>query len=113
MKSLDESLDLVREGKSPQVWTRLEWEHLTQDEIDHVGELLGQIEEICHRARSRGGLLPDDVRPVHLALQLCELGNSVMPSPVLVPEVHRRSGALGELVDRIDHARDRQRVTTA
>ncbi len=113
MKSVDDSLDLIREGKSPQVRTRLEWENLTQDEIDQVGELLGQIEEICHRARARGGVLPDDARPVHLALHMCELGSPVMPSPALLPEVHRRAGVLGELVDRIDHARDRQRVATA
>lgn len=109
MQSLDESLELIREGKSPQVRTQCEWEHLTADEIDQVNELLGQIAEICHRARARGSLLPDDARPVHVAVQMCELGNAVMPSPMLVPDANRRSGVLGELVDRIDHARDRQR----
>lgn len=113
MKSLDESLELMREGKSPQIRTRLDWEHLTPDEMGQVSELLAQIEEICHRARARGSLLPDDARPIHLAIQVCELASSVMPSPVLVQEVNRRAGALGELVDRIDHARDRRRVASA
>ena len=113
MKSIDESFELARHGSSAQVRTHLEWESLTPDEIDQVHELLGQIEEICHRARSRGSLLPDDARPVHLALQLCELGKAVMPSPQLVNESSRRSGVLGDLVDRIDHARDRHRVATA
>lgn len=113
MQSVDESLELVRDGKSPQIRTRLEWESLTPDEIDQVCELLSQIEDICHRARSRGSVVPDDARPVHVALHLCELGNAVMPSPVLVPEISRRSGALGEIVDRIDHARDRLRSATA
>jgi hypothetical protein len=113
MRSVDESLELVRDGRSPHVRARLEWETLTPDEIEHISELFGQIEEICHRARSRGSLVPDDARPVHVALQLCELGTPVMPTPLLIPEVNRRSGALGDLVDRIDSARNRQRTATA
>lgn len=113
MRSVDESLELVRDSKSPQVRTRLEWETLTRDEIEHISELFGQIEDICHRARSRGSLVPDDARPVHVALQLCELGTPVMPTPQLVPEVNRRAGALGDLVDRIDSARNRPRTATA
>lgn len=113
MASLDESLELVRGGRSPTFHARLEWESLTTDEIDQISELLGQIGEICHRARARGGLVPDDARPVHLAMHLCEIGHAVMPSPLVAPEVNRRSGALGELVNCIDHARDRQRTATA
>jgi DNA-binding transcriptional ArsR family regulator len=113
MRSVDESLELVRDSKSPQVRTRLEWEALTRDEIEHISELFGQIEEICHRARARGSVVPDDARPVHVALQLCELGSPVMPTPMLLPEVNRRAGALGDLVDRIDSARNRQRTATA
>lgn len=113
LQSMDESLELMRAGRSPHVRSHLEWEHLTPEEIEQVGELLDQIGEICQRSRSRGGILPDGSRPFHLAIQVCELGGSVMPSPLLMPEVSRRPGALGEIVDRIDHARDRLRTATA
>jgi DNA-binding transcriptional ArsR family regulator len=113
MQSLEDTVSLFREGKSPRVRQSYEWEQLTSEEIDEISRLFAQVEAICDRARARGNVLPDGARPVHLGLHLCELESVVMPSPLMRPEPHRRGASLGDLVNRIDHARSRQTATTA
>lgn len=113
MGSFDESLETARAGSSPRLSTVLEWEHLTPDEVDEVRDLLAQVQAVCRRARLRGAIRPESARPVHVSVQMCELATAVMPSPAMVPEAHRRSNPIGELVTRMDHARDRRRPATA
>jgi len=113
MQSLNDTVSLFRAGNSPQVWQRYDWEQLTAEEIEEISQLFAQVEAICDRARARGNVLPDGARPVHLGLHLCELESTVMPSPLMRPEPHRRGVSLGDLVNRIDHARSRQTTTTA
>lgn len=113
MGSVDESLEAVRGGGSGSLNALLEWENLTEKEVDEVRDLLLQVQDVCRRARLRGTIRPEGARPVHVSLQMCELATEVMPSPAMVPEAHRRPSPLGELVNRMDHARDRPRAATA
>lgn len=69
----------------------LEWESLTQDEIEHIHGLFGKVEAICQRARNRGLSEPSDARPVHLGFHMCETGNSSPPKPQLSIEPQRGS----------------------
>lgn len=113
MRSVDDTIGLYQEGKILHVRQRYEWEHLTPDEIDEISELFAQVEAVCHRARSRRNLLPDDARPVHLGLNLCELDSAVMPSPAIQAEASIRGMALAHLTRRIDQARDREGVPSS
>ena len=110
MRSMDDALEVLRAGRSAQVMARLDWEHLTQSEIDQVHGLFAQVEQICNGARARGTLIPEDSKPVHLGLHLYELAETVLPSPLVTTEPARRSAPLGDLVQRIDTARERQRT---
>jgi len=110
MRSMDDALEVLRTGRSAQVTARLDWEHLTQDEIDRVHGLFAQVEQICHSARARGTLLPEQAKPVHVGLHLYELAEPVLPSPLVSTEPARRNAPLGDLVQRIDSARERQRT---
>jgi DNA-binding transcriptional ArsR family regulator len=113
MRSLDDTIGLYQTGKIPHVQQRYEWELLTPDEIDEISELFAQVEAVCHRARSRRNLVPDDARPVHLGLNLCELDSAVMPSPAIQAEASICGAALAHLTRQIDHARDRERLPSS
>jgi DNA-binding transcriptional ArsR family regulator len=110
MRSLEDAMRRYQDGRVPQVRQRYEWEHLTPDEIDAISGLLAKVEAVCHRARSRGNLIPDTARPVHLGLSVLELPAAAMPSPLMQPEGTLHRAKLRDLSRRVDEARDLEAV---
>lgn len=104
--SVDASIELLREGRALQVQSRLEWEHLTPDELRRVCSLLAEVADVCATARARGTAAPEDAKPVHIGTILCELADPALPCPDVAHHACRRPDAVGELARRIDHARD-------
>lgn len=100
--SVDESLELLRDGRAMQVHSRLEWENLTPAEIKRINSLLSQVEDVCAAARTRGTRVPEDARPVHIGMIVCELASPALPCPEVSHDAARRHGPVGDSSRRTD-----------
>lgn len=104
--SVDASVELLGSGAAMRVHSRLEWEHLTPAEIERISVLLSQVEDVCAAARSRGMRVPEDAKPVHIGMLVCELPQPALPCPEVAHEAAHRHGSAHEAARRIEQTRN-------